>query len=576
MLHTVDYAIILIFFVGLLAVGYYLGKHIATSKDMFIAGRNSSWWLSGLSTYMTLFSASTFVVWGGVAYRSGLVAAFLGMMLGVGSFAVGRWISGIWSRMKIDSPAEYLTIRFGRHTLNFYSIVLIFGRGVHTAVSLYAIGIMVVALMPLPEGHMLADPATGHLSVTWAIIVMGIITLVYTAMGGYLAVLMTDVVQFAILFAMILILVPLSIHAVGGLGQFVGQMPAGHFRLFNEQYTWQWLILWCLLNAFTIGGDWPFVQRYISVPNAREARKSSYLVGILYILTPILWYTPAMAYRIIDPAANPEQAYMLISERVLGPGLLGFMVAAMISATLSMVSGTLNVFANVFTNDLYAPRHKDATERQKIRVGKLFTYLYGAALTVIAALIPYMGGAEKVVVTILVIVIMPIFIPSIWGLFSRHMTARDIFISMGITYVAALLVKFRVVCADWVGSHAETADAIVGCLLPILILIVLEWVNRRRATANGYTVVQQLIAKEDGAAADQGGTAADQDSAARKAGAAYSSMAIRIMMGTYLAIGLISIGLSFVFAATGRLLLTVGLVMSVVALVVLLLKARKR
>ena len=255
MLHTVDYAIILIFFVGLLAVGYYLGKHIATSKDMFIAGRNSSWWLSGLSTYMTLFSASTFVVWGGVAYRSGLVAAFLGMMLGVGSFAVGRWISGIWSRMKIDSPAEYLTIRFGRHTLNFYSIVLIFGRGVHTAVSLYAIGIMVVALMPLPEGHMLADPATGHLSVTWAIIVMGIITLVYTAMGGYLAVLMTDVVQFAILFAMILILVPLSIHAVGGLGQFVGQMPAGHFRLFNEQYTWQWLILWCLLNAFTIGGD---------------------------------------------------------------------------------------------------------------------------------------------------------------------------------------------------------------------------------------------------------------------------------------------------------------------------------
>ena len=63
---------------------------------MFIAGRNSSWWLSGVSSYMTIFSASTFVVWGGVAYKSGLVAVVVALCLGVASFIVGKWISGKW------------------------------------------------------------------------------------------------------------------------------------------------------------------------------------------------------------------------------------------------------------------------------------------------------------------------------------------------------------------------------------------------------------------------------------------------------------------------------------------------
>ena len=80
-----DYLIILLYFAGLLAVGWLLGKRISSSREMFIAGKNSSWWLSGLSTYMTIFSASTFAVWGGVAFKHGLCAAIIGMMIGNGS-----------------------------------------------------------------------------------------------------------------------------------------------------------------------------------------------------------------------------------------------------------------------------------------------------------------------------------------------------------------------------------------------------------------------------------------------------------------------------------------------------------
>ena len=73
-MESLNYIVLFLYFLGLIAVSWLMSRRIKSSEDMFIAGRSSSWWLSGMSTYMTIFSASTFVVWGGVAYRSGIVA----------------------------------------------------------------------------------------------------------------------------------------------------------------------------------------------------------------------------------------------------------------------------------------------------------------------------------------------------------------------------------------------------------------------------------------------------------------------------------------------------------------------
>jgi SSS family solute:Na+ symporter len=362
-------------------------------------------------------------------------------------------------------------------------------------------------------------------------------------------------VQFAVLFAMIIILVPLSLKNVGGLSTFIASAPDGYFRLFSKEYSGLWMILWCLLNFFMIAGDWSFVQRYISVPNAKEARKSSYLVGALYLLTPIIWYIPAMAYRLVDPGANPEQAYMLMSQRVLGPGLLGFMIAAMMSATLSMVSGTLNVFANVFTYDIYASWRPDATDKHKIRVGKNFTWAYGLLITLLAALIPYMGGAEKVVVTILTVVIQPIFIPSIWGLYSKKITQSDVLLSMAATYILAILVKFRLIFGAAASAHPQMADAIVGCLVPLLILTILELSRKKSPVVDGYLIVKKRI--KDTSEVETSKTATATEST-------YSKMAIRIMMFTFVAIGVISLILSLIFPTNSHLLILVGLSMTVI------------
>ena len=230
---SIDYIVILLYFLGLIFISWLMSKRITSSQDMFIAGRNSSWWLSGISTYMTIFSASTFVVWGGVAYRSGLVAVIVGNMLGLASIVAGRWLSGKWRSLKLSSPGEFLTIRFGKKTVDFYTIAGIVGRSVHTAVALYAIAIVTKTLMPIPDDSywsFLAG-ADGHLSVWWGILILGAICLFYTIAGGFPAVLMTDCIQFGVLIVVVIFMIPLSFHAIGGIDNFIhcASLPDGFF-----------------------------------------------------------------------------------------------------------------------------------------------------------------------------------------------------------------------------------------------------------------------------------------------------------------------------------------------------------
>lgn len=527
----IDYIVIVIYFLGLIAVSVLVSRSIKSSADMFIAGRNSSWWLSGMSTYMTLFSASTFVIWGGVAFRSGFVAVLIGNILGFASFFVGRYLSGKWREMKIKSPGEYLTIRFGKRSLNFYTLLGIIGRGFHTAVALYAIAIVMSTLMTLPQGHFMAD-ASGHLSVSWAIVILGVITLLYTILGGFLAVLMTDVIQFGVLITVVIFMIPLSINAIGGLDNFIANAPEGYFTPVSAEYPWFWLILWFFVNSFTIGGDWPFVQRYISVPTVSDARKSTYLVGALYLLTPLIWYFPAMVFRQIEPTANPEQAYILMSDHVLMKGMLGVMLAAMVSATLSTVSGTLNVFANVFTYDIYGQKHPEVGEKGLIRIGRIFTFAFGAAIIALALLIPYAGGAEKVVVTILTMIIGPLYIPSVWGVFSKRLTQKHLLTAMIITYacgIFGLAFKFSdAVRANFEWINPNVLESVIGTVVPVILLSIMElWAKRKGTIDPGYARVQAILDPQ-----------ADTEPSAemKRATKRYSHMAVTCFVVTLLAI----------------------------------------
>ncbi len=497
---TIDLVFILIYFTGVVVIGAISSARVKDSSDMFNAGRGSQWWVAGLSGYMTIFSAGTFVVWGGIAYRLGMVAVSILMTIGLSLILVGVFVAGKWREIGIKSPAEFLSVRFGQKTVKLYTILGIVARGVSMSVALYAVSILLVALVPLPEGHLLADAATGNLSVGWAVLAIGIIAVGYTAAGGLWAVMMTDVVQFILLVLMVVILVPLSFNSVGGVGAFIEQAPKDFFLPVGGEYTFIWLILWFFVWFFQLSGDWPFVQRYISVPTAKDSKKVAYLMGALYVISPLIWLIPSMVYRMINPDANPEQSYILISQQVLPAGMLGLMMATMISATMSMVDSMLNVFAGVFTNDIYKPMRPRTSEKALVGIGRAFTLIYGAIVMVFAMMIPSMGGAEKVVVTLMTLVIGPMVVPSVWGLFSRRINQKTVWLTLGVAYTLGAMVKFGlspkgviaglwdggVAFAEYAQNNPELMDAIIGLVIPVLILSATEITTRKRGEDAGW------------------------------------------------------------------------------------------
>ncbi len=510
-MHPIDFLVLVGFMAWMLLIGWVFSRRVKDASDMFSAGGQSPWWISGLSGFMTIFSAGTFVVWGGIAFRLGLVAISILVIIGASMILVGRCVAAYWRRMGIATPAEFLRIRFNEPVVQAYTWIGTFYRGIGLGVALYSLAVMLSVLVPLPEGAPFRDAETGNLSAAAGIIVWGAVVIGYTMAGGLWAVLMTDVIQCLVLCLAVLVAVPLSITAIGGTDQLWERAPEGFFSPAAGEYTYSFLFLWLWLGFFRYAADWAFVQRYICVATPGDARKVAYLMGVLYVISPLLWMLPAMAYRILDPKADPEEAYMLMCCRVLPAGLLGIMVAAMFSATASMVSSLLNVFAGVFTYDVYkALINPAASERRMVLVGRLATFAYGAFVMLVALSVPYFGGAEELVLVLMTSLLGPLLMPIVWGLYSRHVGPWAVWATLAVCTPVTVVVKsgaavhgaagwwklpeVLVESVGWLEANARLTDGILGLLLPLGVLLVVEGVCRAGSVDEGWHRMQTALA----------------------------------------------------------------------------------
>ena len=507
-MQSIDYIVLAAYLIGIVLVGVGLSWKNENAADMFTAGGQSPWWTSGLSAFMTMFSAGTFVVWGGIAYRHGFVAVIINLCYGVAALLAGYFVAGHWKKLGVKTPAQFIELRFGAAAVQFYTWAMMAFRIVGVGVSLYSLSVVLVALMPLPAGNPFCDPSTGNLSLNWAILIFGGIVVAYTMAGGLWAVLMTDVLQFIVLNLAVLFVIPLAFGQVGGISAFIEKAPEGFFALTSDNYTWFFMMCWVLIHFFMIGAEWAFVQRFICVPNEKDARKSTYLFGVLYLVSPIVWLLPPMIYRTINPDAAPEQAYILACQSVLPVGMVGLLVAAMFSATGSMVSSQLNVFAGVLTDEFYRRLFKpNATDKKLVQMGRVFTIALGSVLVGVALAIPYLGGAEKIIVSITSLMVGPLLAPTLWGLFSKRITIKAIWMTASISFALGVLCKMGLaqggwlvnenlqVLADWMANNGTTVDLLIGVVVPLLVLSFMQ--VKSTTTADGWNKVASLVAETE-------------------------------------------------------------------------------
>lgn len=514
---TIDYIVMALYLVGILSVGFALSKKVKSSGDFFSAGGRSPWWASGLSAFMTMFSAGTFVVWGGIAYERGLVAVSINLCYGVAALAAGYFLAGRWKNLGIDSPAEYVSLRFGKPALHLYTWTMLVFRMVGVAVALYALAKIMVALMPLGEGMPFRDPVTGNLALHWAVLLFGLVVVAYTMVGGLWAVLMTDVLQFIVLTLAVLFVATLILLKAGDAGASVQQIPENFLKPTSGEYGMLFLAGWTAIHFFMIGAEWAFVQRYLCVENERAAKKATYLFAALYLVSPVLWFLPPMVFRVIEPGLDKEQAYILACQSVLPVGMVGLMAAAMFSATASTVSGQLNVFAGVLTQDIYKRLMRPgSSEQELVRIGRMVTALLGFALIGIALMVPLMGGAERVIVALTSLIVTPLLAPSVWGLLRKNTSLGHVFITVSICFMAGLVTYaiknellslpsgFLSEWANWVRRHGQSTDVLVGVVLPVALLLLLDLSTFKRTDPGWNRLVSHEPDPIDSAGTDPG------------------------------------------------------------------------
>ena len=474
-----DVIILLLYLAGLFAISTLAARRNTDHKEMFAANRSSPWWASGLSGFMTVFSANTFVVWGGIAYQLGMVAVVINLTYGVAAMLIGCFVAGQWNRMGVDTPAEYVTLRFGKAGLNFFTWTLLLKRIMGVAGSLYALGVLLTATNA--EGSAIIP-----LPLNTAIIIFGVIVVLYTMQGGLWAVLMTDVLQFIVLTVVVFIASILMMTDLGSFANFQDNTPDGFLNLTNGDYTWFFLLGWTTINFFSFGAEWAFVQRFIAVKSPQDARKSTWLFGVMYLVTPLFWMLPPLLYRAQVQGADKEAAYILATQSVLPAGLVGLMVAALFSATASMVSSQLNVFAGVLTNDFYRPLlNPQAKEKTLVFVGRFFTALIGLLLIAMALLVPAMGGAEKVIVTINSMLVVPLLAPTLWGVFSKKIGIRHMLFVALTSFGIGMFLRFGMpwltqegdalwFVTEYVLNNKKMVELFNGVLLPVCMLGLFE------------------------------------------------------------------------------------------------------
>jgi Na+/proline symporter len=350
------------------------------------------------------------------------------------------------------------------------------------------------------------------ISLTSIIAMMTFVIILYTVLGGLWAVLTTDLLQFFVLTIVTLIALPVVLKAVGGLDEFINKAPQGFFNLAQNpadyadpgrvKFTWNYFLWWTIMQLFYICSMWELIQRFQSCPSEKDAKKSGWLVVGLYILMPIFWLVPLMIYRIIDSGfidlADPlntkkaEIVYVAMIQRFLPAGLTGLALAAMFSATGSMVNSSLNVMSSVITKDFYSRFiRKHAPEKELVFVGRAVIFLLGIAVVFLASNIYRWGGVVEYFFKIIPIVVGPLAVPFLWGVITRKSGAISVWLAVLLGVVISSIMQFLL--PMWGYEFTLAGHLFASTAVPLAVLFIGAFLEKR--DKDKRELVDDLFAK---------------------------------------------------------------------------------
>ena len=365
---------------GVVALGTWVGRVTRSAADFMVGGRDLPWWVILFSIVATETSTVTFLSIPGFAY--GRDMTWLQIVIGfvVGRFLVSFLLLPQYFKGNFYTAYEVLDKRFGGATKQTASLIFIITRSLADGFRLFLSAIVLQEMTGIP--------------MYWAVIVIGIATIVYTYFGGMRAVLWTDFVQFTVYMGGALLALGLLLNKLpGGWNQLVTMgEAAGKFRVFDfaldwsEPYGfWAGLIGGMFITLGSHGVDQMMVQRYLSARNLSDARKalitSGFVVFAQFALFLIIGIGLFCFYQLFPPEAAFERTDRVFARFILDHmpvGVLGVLLGAIFAAAMSTLSSSLNSCATAAANDIYFPLiGKEVDPDRKLRVIRIFTAFFG-------------------------------------------------------------------------------------------------------------------------------------------------------------------------------------------------------
>ncbi len=434
-LNHLDYFVVVLYAILVLSAGFIVSRFNKQTSDYFKGGGHIPWGLSAVSLFISGFSAFMFVGAAGFTYRNGSAAIIL-FSLAVPGYLLGFWIYGrLWRRTRIDTPMAFLSRRFSTGTTYFYTVLSVVPNLLVLGIYIYTLCVFIASAFGFHQDLFQVGPfvLTGLQA---SMLITGLVLVAYTLLGGLWAVMVTDALQFVVLFLASLIVLPVAYIYLGdgsigdGIQRLVTEAPDGFLSFQLQDRPGLFWVAYLVSTVLGYNVNWHIAQRYYSVPDERDTRKMALWCAGLSMLLPLMWILPVMASRVMYPdlgamwpalAEPTEAAFVTLALDILPHGMLGIIVAAMFAATMSSADTMLNWLAAVLSRDAYAPIRKhlqgqEPSDKNQLRFGKLCVAAMGLVAIWIAFNMEKLGGVFDVHTKTSSLYTAPMFIPVLLGL----------------------------------------------------------------------------------------------------------------------------------------------------------------
>ena len=385
-MNPIDLTVIAVYIAGCTALGAWLGSRSQGLKGYFLAESDIPVWAVMISIVATETSTVTFLSVPGVAYETDFTFLQLAFGFIVGRVIIATVLLPAYFRGQILTVYQLLQDRFGGPTRTSASILFLVARALGDGLRLFLSATVLQRLTGWP--------------IEAAIVAVATITVVYTFVGGMKAVIWTDVIQFGVyIIGAVVALSILVNHLPGGWTELIRTAAEGHkFRLFDfsfdleSNYTfWSGLIGGMVLNTATHGADQMMVQRYLAARSKGQAAlaliASGFVILAQFALFLFIGVSLWVFYRSFPPTVplgRSDEAFTYFIITYLPTGVLGLVIAAIFSAAMGTLAGSLNASASTIVNDLYRPFVSLKDERHLMKVGRAMTILWGFLLVLVA------------------------------------------------------------------------------------------------------------------------------------------------------------------------------------------------